>query len=363
MEISDRKKKILAAVIDEYITTAEPVGSKTIAQNSGLNLSSATIRNEMADLEAMGFLEQPHTSSGRVPSAQGYRLYVNQLMHQHKLTIEETEAINNSLNLKMKQLDHIISNVGQLTSRLTNYPAYALAAPTLSTITRFDLIFVDSNSFIIVVLLDNHLVKNKLVQLPFQIDPDLLQKLSAMFNASFTGLTEEKITTTLIQSVERASGDCQGLVSIISSFAIEVLSDTSTGEAFVAGASHLLRQPEFRDPDKAHQLMSYLSDEEKLLNLSDIPPEIRDNQDIQVLIGPENLAEELKDSSVIMASYNAGDNMRGLIGVVGPTRMDYSKVAAKLSYIANGLSRILGGDMLPGLEDPQKNTGDDIDEQ
>ncbi|MGI6014026.1 MAG: heat-inducible transcriptional repressor HrcA [Oscillospiraceae bacterium] len=358
MEISDRKKKILAAVIDEYITTAEPVGSKTIAQNSGLNLSSATIRNEMADLEAMGFLEQPHTSSGRVPSAQGYRLYVNQLMHQHKLTIEETQVINNSLNLKMKQLDHIISNVGQLTSRLTNYPAYALAAPTFLTIARFDLIFVDDNSFIIVVLLDNHSVKNKLIQLPFQIDPELLQKLSVMFNTSFTGLTEDNITTALIHSVERASGDCQGLVSIISSFAIEVLSDTSAGEAFVAGASHLLRQPEFRDPDKAHQLMSYLSDEEKLLNFSDID----DSQDIQVLIGPENLADELKDSSVIMASYNAGDNMRGLIGVVGPTRMDYSKVAAKLSYIANGLSRILGGDTLPGLDNPQ-NTGDDIDEQ
>ena len=358
MEISDRKKKILAAVIDEYITTAEPVGSKTIAQNSGLHLSSATIRNEMADLEAMGFLEQPHTSSGRIPSAQGYRLYVNQLMHQHKLTIEETEAINNSLNSKMKQLDHIISNIGQLTSRLTNYPAYALAAPTLSTITRFDLILVDANSFIIVVLLDNHSVKNKLVQLPFQIDAELLKKLSTMFNASFTRITEDKITATLIQSLERASGDCQGLVSIIASFAIEVLSDTSTGEAFIAGASHLLRQPEFRDPDKAHQLMSYLSDEETLLNLSDI----NNNQDIQVLIGPENLAEELKDSSVIMASYNAGDNMRGLIGVVGPTRMDYSKVAAKLSYIANGLSRILGGDMLPGLDNPQ-NTGDDIDEQ
>ena len=358
MEISDRKKKILAAVIDEYITTAEPVGSKVIAQNSGLNLSSATIRNEMADLEAMGFLEQPHTSSGRVPSAQGYRLYVNQLMHQHKLTMEETEAINNSLNLKMKQLDHIISDVGQLTSRLTNYPAYALAAPALSTISRFDLIFIDVNSFIIVVLLDNHTVKNKLVHLPFQIEPEMLQKLSAMFNASFTGLTEEKITPVLINSVERASGDCQGLVSIISSFTIEVLSESSSGEAFVAGASHLLRQPEFRDPDKAHQLMSYLSDEEKLLNLSDIS----NSQDIQVFIGPENLAEELKDSSVMVASYNAGDNMRGLIGVVGPTRMDYSKVAAKLSYIANGLSRILGGDMLPGLDNPQ-NTGDDIDEQ
>ena len=362
MEISDRKKKILAAVIEEYITTAEPVGSKIIAQNSGLNISSATIRNEMADLEALGFLEQPHTSSGRVPSAQGYRLYVNQLMHQHKLTLEETEAINNSLNLKMKQLDHIISDVGQLTSRLTNYPAYALAAPTMSTITRFDLIQIDPSSFIIVVLLNNHAVKNKLVQLPFEVDADLLQKLSAMFNASFTGLTEDKITSVLINSVERASGDCQGLTAIISSFAIEVLSDTSAGEAFVAGASHLLRQPEFRDPDKAHQLMSYLSDEAKLLNLSGMDV----NQDVQVLIGPENLAEELKDSSVIMASYNAGDNMRGLIGVVGPTRMDYSKVAAKLSYIANGLSRILGGESalpeaLPSL-DILHNTGDDIDE-
>ncbi|MFB0920617.1 MAG: heat-inducible transcriptional repressor HrcA [Oscillospiraceae bacterium] len=337
MDISDRKKKILSAVIDEYIATAEPVGSKSIAESGVLDLSSATIRNEMAELTAMGYLEQPHTSAGRIPSPLGYRLYVNELMERQRLSIDETDAINERLSLKMKQLDMMMSDVGKLASTLTQYPSVALAAPVASTIKRFDLIYVDFNTFIAVAMLSNEAVHNKLIHLPFSADQGMIVRLASVFNTNFVGIQEEAITPALISSTERACGDTMGLVSVITAFAIETLGKAKEGKAVVTGASHLLRLPEFRDPEKAHEVMSYLSDSEHLLGF----PSDGSDDDIQVIIGPENVAKELKDSSVVIARYNAGDNMKGIIGVVGPTRMDYSGVAAKLRYIAEGLSHVL----------------------
>ncbi len=356
MELSERKKKLLTAVIDEYIASAEPVGSKAIADSGLLDLSSATIRNEMAELTTMGYLEQPHTSAGRVPSPKAYRLYVNELMARQRLSLEETEAINDSLSIKMKQLDKLMSDVGKLASSLTHYPAVALAAPTVATITRFDLIYIDVNTFIAVAMLSNSTVQNKLIRLPFSMDQGMVQRLSSVFNTNFVGISEDKITPALISAAERACGDMMGLVSVVAAFAIDTLSRATEREAYVSGASQLLRLPEFRDPDKAHAVMSYLSESEHLLGL----PEDATDDDIQVIIGPENVARELQDSSVVIARYNAGDNMKGIIGVVGPTRMDYSGVAAKLRYIADGLSRVLGmSEPLPGFEKLQIKGDDD----
>ena len=343
MEITERKKKILAAVVDEYIRTAEPVGSKTIAASANLGCSSATIRNELAELTSLGYLEQPHTSAGRVPSPQGYRFYVNELMERQKLSQEETEAINARLNEKMEQLDRLMTDAGKLAGQLTGYPALTLSAPRSAEVKRFDLLYIDANTFIIVLLLGNNTVKNKLVHLPFSVDQGQIQKLSALFNAGFTGLREEEITPVLISATERAARDTMGLTSIIAAFTIETLTQGREGEAYVTGESSLLQQPEFRDPDKAHRVISYLSDSDHLMRL---PGDTRDSG-VRVIIGPENLAEELKDSSVVMASYDAGEGQRGLIGVVGPLRMDYGTVAAKLQYIADGLSRLLGAGEAP----------------
>ena len=289
MDISPRKKKILAAVVDEYIRTAEPVGSKTIAAIADLGCSSATIRNELSELTALGYLEQPHTSAGRIPSPQGYRFYVNKLMERQKLSIEETETINAHLNQKMEQLDRLMSDAGRLAGRLTGYPARTLSAPRAA------------------------------------------------------GIPEEEITPVLISATERAARDTMGLTSIIAAYTIEALSQSREGEAFVTGESRLLQQPEFRDPDKAHRVISYLSDSQHLMGL----PGTVSSDSVRVIIGPENVAEELRDSSVVMASYDAGEGQRGLIGVVGPLRMDYSAVAAKLQYIADGLSRLLGAGEAP----------------
>ena len=343
MEISARKKSILAAVVENYIRSAEPVGSKTIAETAGLGCSSATIRNELSELTALGYLEQPHTSAGRVPSPQGYRFYVNELMERQKLSLEETEAINARLNEKMEQLDRLMADAGKLAGQLTGYPALALSAPRAATVKRFDLLYVDANTFIIVALLSNSTVQNKLVHLPFSVDQGMIQKLSALFNAGFTGLTDEEITPVLISATERAARDTMGLTSIIAAFTIEALSRSREGEAYVTGESSLLQQPEFRDPDKAHRVISYLSDSGHLMSL----PSAGSDSGVRVIIGPENLAEELRDSSVVMASYDAGEGQRGLIGVVGPLRMDYAAVAAKLQYIAEGLSRLLGSGEAP----------------
>ncbi len=362
MAISDRKKKILAAVVDEYIRTAEPVGSKAIAESAGLGCSSATIRNELAELVSLGYLEQPHTSAGRVPTPMGYRMYVNELMAKQKLSLEETEEINHRLNLKLQQLDDTIGDVSRLASQLTDYPALALATHSAVTIKRFDLIYVDANTFIIVAMLSNNTVKNKLVHLPISVGQPMMQRLSSLFNSGFTGITEEQVTPVLINSTERAADDTMGLTSVIAAFAIETLSQAQTPAAVVTGENRLLSQPEFRDPDKAHKLMSYLSGGGYIL-----PPgeSMGGTDEVKVLIGPENVAEELKDSSVVIASYDAGDNTRGLIGVVGPTRMDYSAVAAKLSFLASGLSRRLGGGEAPpeGMHNKLIIKGDEPNEQ
>ena len=349
MDLSERKKKIMRAIVEEYIETAEPVSSKSIVENAGLGISSATVRNEMAELEELGYLEKPHTSAGRIPSALGYRIYVNELMRRQKLSLEETETINAGLKDKMLQLDKVVSDAGRLTSMLTNYPVYALSAAAQQvTISRFDFISVDQNSFIAVVMLSNKAVKNKLIHLTFPVEAETLAKMSAVFNGGFTGITEDKITTQLIQTAERTTGDTVGVVAVIAGFAIEALSAVKHSEAYLAGTGQLLQHPEYQDIGKAQKLLAYLSDDERLLKL----PAPAGDAELQITIGPENLAEELKDSSVIVAKYDAGNGLQGILGVVGPTRMDYSRVAAKLSYITKELSHILaGGKMPPELTD------------
>lgn len=362
MAISDRKKKILAAVVDEYIRSAEPVGSKHIAQQGGLGCSSATIRNELAELVSLGYLEQPHTSAGRVPTPMGYRMYVNELMEKQKLSLEETEEINRRLNRKIQQLDEAIEDVSRLASQLTDYPALALTTQHAVTIKRFDLIYVDANTFIIVLMLSGSTVKSKLVHLPVSVDQTMVQRLSSLFNSGFTGITEEQISPLLISSTERAADDTMGLTSVIAAFTIEVLTEANAPTAWVSGETRLLSQPEYRDPDKAHRLMSYLSGGGHVL-----PPAegLEELEGVRVLIGPENVAEELKDSSVVIASYDAGDNTKGLIGVVGPTRMDYSAVAAKLSFLAKRLSDRLGEGEAPprGMHNKLIIKGDEPDER
>ena len=349
-DISERKKKILAAVVDEYIATAEPVGSRLLAEKAGLRVSPATIRNELAELTGMGYLAQPHTSAGRVPTARGYRLYVNELMERKPLSDEEARTIDSSLAQRSGRRERMIGDAGRLAAELTDYPALSMSPAGADTVERFDLIYVDANTFIIVLLMRSDTVRNKLVRLPFSVEEAMVRKICTVFNANFCGVTEAEITPARISAAERAVDDSMGLVAVVAGFTIEALAERGGTQATLTDGAKLLRLPEFRDPDKAHSLMSYLSDAENLRRLPSVP--VPGNDDIKVLIGPENVAEELRDSSVILAKYDAGDGVEGLIGVVGPTRMDYSVLAAKLSYIAEGLSKALAGGAsgaLPGF--------------
>jgi len=346
MELSERKKKILRAVVESYVQTAEPVGSKAILEQADLNVSSATIRNELADLTELGYLEQPHTSAGRVPSPKGYRLYVNELMEEQRLSIEETRQINEALHLKMKELDKVIDQAGRMVSQLTHYPAFALAGGARrTTVRRFDLIMVDSNSFIVVVMTDSNVVKNKLIRLPGDLSEPQLQLLTTLLNSSFVGKSLDELTPELMRVAEHAAGSSYGLISLVVSFAMEVLDDIENSPVYTAGTSHILDHPEYQDVGKAQKLMNYLSSDQSLVQSLALPAMGDDNT--RILIGPENVADELKDTSVVLASYDIGDGMRGVIGVVGPTRMDYGKVAAKLSYVADGLSKLFGQTELP----------------
>ena len=352
MELSERKKHILRAVVETYIETAEPVGSKAVMESCGIKCSSATIRNEMAELSSMGYLEQPHTSAGRVPTPLGYRVYVNELMERRRLSDEETETINNSLQSKMKQLDDLIADAGKLVSSLTTYPAYSVSSvnPSL-TAKRFELVHVDDMTFIAVVMLSDNTVKNRLMRLTDPLTEQELRRYSMMFNNNFVNKTADMITSQLVSSTENLLGDENGVVMTVAGFLLETLTDVR--HTYVTGTSHLLSHPEFQDVDKARMVMNYLSDSGDVMKL----PMPEDGKNVKITIGPENLADELKDSSVVVARYNVDENTQGLIGVVGPTRMDYSKVAAALAYVAQAIGLMLSGNdfKLPELPDSLGN--------
>ena len=348
MELTERKKQILRAIVDSYIRTAEPVGSKTISQLPGMDFSPATIRNEMADLTSMGLLEQPHTSAGRVPSAAGYRLYVDELMQGYRLSMDETKTINQAMEVKMQEVDKMISQVGKLVSKMTNLPAYAVAARSSQrTVKRFDLILAEAGSFILVVMLSDNQVQNKLIRLPLDVSQEDLRLLSAALNASLTELTADEITPELLAKVTRSAAGAASLVPVIVDYTVELLKKTHS-EVYMTGQAKLLGQPEYHDVEKAQEVLTSL-DEDVISNL----PATLSSGTTQILVGPENVAKELKDSSVVITKFDIGDGMQGMIGVVGPTRMDYAQITARLSYFAENLGRMFAKPQQPALNEPE----------
>ena len=346
MELTERKKKVLRSVVDLYIRTAEPVGSKAVIQLPDMQYSSATIRNEMADLTEMGYLEQPHTSAGRVPSAAGYRLYVDELMADYRLSMDETRSINTAIEEKMQQVDKMVEKVAKLVSQATNLPAISVASRYGgATVKRFELILAGVGSVILVVMLTNDQVVNKLIKLPVQLEDGDLKILSAVLNATVTGLNSEDIDQSLMERLMQSAGAAASLVPVILEFTVETLNRQASTNMAVAGQMRLLGQPEYRDVDKAQRVLTTL-DEEALANL---PAVMQNANGTKVLVGPEHVSQELKDTSVVMTKFDIGDGMQGMIGVVGPTRMDYAKVTARLSYFAESLSKIFAKPEQPQL--------------
>ena len=346
MELTERKRQILKIVVEGYIRTAEPVGSKVIAAQMSGKVSSATIRNELADLVEMGYLEQPHTSAGRIPAPKGYRLYVNELMEQQKLTLAETEKINQALQIKLEELDRVISQAGRAASSLVSYPTYVTAASRKNvTARRFELLPVDDHSCIVVVMMADNRVRSQLLRMQLKVEIDQMPVLVNLLNSHFTGISPEEMNLRLMSVAEQIPPALFLLLNQTVDYAADVLNEAAHREVITSGAKELLKLPEFRDADKAHQLMSFLADGKEDLPMPEEGP-------MKILIGPENVSDALKDTSVVVASYDIGDDMRGLIGVVGPTRMDYAAVAARLTGFAEGLTRLFGKQELP--EDTRK---------
>ena len=351
MELTERKKKVLRSVVDLYIRTAEPVGSKAITELPDMKYSSATIRNEMADLTEMGYLEQPHTSAGRIPSAAGYRLYVDELMLDYRLSMDETHSINMAIEEKMQRVDKLVEKVARLVSQATDLPAISVAARSGgATVKRFELILAGQGSIIAVVMLTNDEVVNKLIKLPVNVDESDLKVLSAVLNATMTGLNADEFTPELLERVMMSAGAGASLVPVILEFAVDTLNKQSSTNMAVAGQMRLLGQPEYRNIDKAQRVITSLDEE----SLSNLPAIMQNSNGTRVLVGPENVAQELKDTSVVMTKFDIGDGMQGMIGVVGPTRMDYAKVTARLSYFAESLSKLFAKPEHPQLPESNK---------
>ena len=350
MELTDRKKKVLRSVVDLYIRTAEPVGSKAITELPDISFSSATIRNEMAELTTMGYLEQPHTSAGRIPSAAGYRPYVDELMLDYRLSMDETKSINSAIEEKMQRVDKMVEKVAKLVSQATDLPAISVASRQAGqTVKRFELIATGESSFILVLMLSSDEVVNKLIKLPLAVTPEDLKVLNALLGATMADLPAEEFTQALLERVMSAAGAAAGLVPVIVDFTVEMLRRQGSHNMAVAGQQRLLGQPEYRDVEKAQRLMSSLDED----SLSKLPAVMQNANGTKVLVGPENVAQELKDTSVVMTKFDIGDGLQGMIGVVGPTRMDYAKVTARLSYFAESLSKMFAKPeqpQLPGAE-------------
>lgn len=352
MELSERKKKVLRSVVDLYIRTAEPVGSKAITELPDMKYSSATIRNEMAELTAMGYLEQPHTSAGRIPSAAGYRLYVDELMMDYRLSIDETHSINTAIEEKMQRVDKMVEKVAKLVSQATNLPAITAAARSASTsIQHFELVQAGPGNIILVLMLPGDQVVNKLIKLPVNLAEADLKLLSALLNATMTEVPLEGLTGELMEKVMRSAGNAASLVPVILDFVQETLKNQGATNVAVAGQSRLLGLPEYRDVDKAQRVLESM-DEDALANL---PAVMRGANGTKVIVGPENVADELKDSSVVMTKFDIGEGMQGVIGVVGPTRMDYAKVTARLSYFAESLSKMFTKPETPQLPEGEQH--------
>ena len=352
MELTERQKKVLRSVVDLYIRTAEPVGSKAITQLPDMKYSSATIRNEMAELTALGYLEQPHTSAGRVPSAAGYRLYVDELMSDYRLSIDETNSISTAIDEKMRQVDKMMEKVARLVSQATQLPAISVASrQAAASVKRYDLILAGQASVILVLLLSTDEVVNKLIKLPVSVTETDLKLLSAVLNAAATGLSDEELSAELLEKVMTSAGAAAPLVPVILDFTVDTLRRQGNSDMAIAGQAKLLGLPEYRDVDKAQRVLASI-DEDALSNL---PAVMRNENGTKVLVGPENVASELKDTSVVMTTFDIGDGMQGMIGVVGPTRMDYAKVTARLSYFAESLSKVFAKPEMPQLPEAKED--------
>ncbi len=339
MELSERKRLILQAIVEDYIRTAEPVGSRNIAKNHDLGLSAATIRNEMADLEDMGYLDKPHTSAGRIPSEMGYRFYVDSLMKRYSLTMDEINTLQKGMDRKFGQLENVISEISELVAGIAGYPAIVeLSAPKKVRLRSVKLMLIERGSALIVVVTDSGMVKNRRISVSEDIDFSVIDSVSDFLSRSLAGLCAEDFTPARLMLIYEAMAGYGGVLKSVAEFVLECL-ENSEGRVYVGGTSNILNNPEFENIDKAKQFLSFMDHKENVSKLLSLLGDNGDNISIQ--IGSENGVEEMRDTSLIVASCAVGDKLHGKIGIIGPKRMDYARVVSSLELINDRLAEIL----------------------
>ncbi|MFW5979801.1 MAG: heat-inducible transcriptional repressor HrcA [Halanaerobiales bacterium] len=339
--LDDRKKEILKAIIQEHIITAEPVGSRTLSKNYDFGVSSATIRNEMADLEDMGYLEQPHTSAGRIPSDKGYRYYVDVLMDQQKVISTNLQRSIKQLYKEEKDIKDIISETVKMLSNLIHYTAL-ISEPQLkeSRIRKVQVIEVARKSLMIILITDTGMVNNKLIHL----EKELNNRQVRYINRYLSDRLENKKLSTLDQEfMKKLEGEIKKRLSISKKLLdlinkeLEVLVDPADLQIYLGGTSYILEQPEFNDLDALKQVMRILDQEDVLRKLIGNVSE----EGIEVKIGRENNLEEIQNCSLVVATYSLEDKAIGKIGVIGPTRMEYPRVISTVDFVADVLGEII----------------------
>ena len=340
-ELSERKKVILKALVEAHIEGGEPVGSKYIVQNNLLACSSATIRNEMAELEQMGYLVQPHTSAGRVPSELGYRFYVDSLVEQYEKTTTEVVQINQLLKAKMAEIDQILETASRLASSMTNYTGIAIKPKASSaTMQKFEVVSIDVNTFAIIMITPNGVVKTKKVSTYSAVSAEALKKLGLLMNECLCGLSADMITLPTIMEMESVMGEAAFLVNLSVKAVYEVMHELDGGEMKYSGINHLLKYPEYSDTQQFGQLLGTLEDQNEILDL------VSKNQsdEINVLIGSESPVQVMNNSSLVFKPIKKDGKTIGVIGVLGPRRMNYKQVLSTIEEITGSISTMIDGE-------------------
>lgn len=339
-ELSERKVKILDAVIRNYLETGEPVGSRTISKYTDLNLSSATIRNEMSDLEELGYIVQPHTSAGRIPSDKGYRFYVDHLMKEKEREVSEMKELVIEKTEKMEQM---FKQVAKLLAANTNY-ATLVSAPSyhMNKIKFIQLSAVNENQLLAVIVMNSNIVKNQIIDIEEPLDNETLLKLNILLNSSLNGLALQEINLGTIAKLKEQAGIHSSIVGDVLDTLAQTLSENEDLEIYTSGATNILKYPELSDAESVTNLLSTFEEKDELQQLvNESLSGDGEETGIQVYIGDEAPIRTMKDCSVVTATYDLGEGVKGTIGIVGPKRMDYEKVVTNLKTLKSQLDGIL----------------------
>lgn len=339
MELNERKQKILEAIIRNYMETGEPVGSRTVSKYTDLNLSSATIRNEMSDLEEMGYILQPHTSAGRIPSDKAYRLYVDTILQRKD---EEVSEMKELMVEKADKIDLLLQQVAKLLAQNTNYTSMVTKPKYQHKRIKFiQLNQMSERQLLVIVVLDNNHVSNKFINLMTDADENVIAQMNFLMNTALTGLDFTEINMAIMQQIKEKAGEYGELASSILDCISEVMTEEDDSEIYTSGATNILKYPELSDKEKMTGLLSTFEEKQMLSAwANDEPPENDKEHGIQVYIGEESPVESMKDCSVVTATYRIKEGVYGKIGIVGPKRMDYEKVVGTLENCMQQLDDI-----------------------